>query len=218
MPNKIDRAHFAANFPSSALFGKKLTADRKAGFDAIFDYWDEVGAGGSLAWPAYAMATAWHETGGTMQPVREGFKKTDIEACDHVTAYCKKQGIANYAARHANGHSYYGRGYVQLTHGDNYKKTGERLGLTTALYDKPDDVMQAGVSARILMLGMMDGLFRPAKGRLADYFDGSKQDWFEARELINGDKAKKPTWAGGKRIGDLIADYGKGFFGALRYG
>jgi hypothetical protein len=218
MPNAIiDRDHFATKFPSGALFGKKLTPSRKAGFDAIFDYWDSVGGGRSLAWPAYALATAWHETGGTMQPVREGFKTSDVEACDHVTAYCKKQGVKNYAARHPNGHSYYGRGYVQLTHGDNYKDSGSRLGVGNVLYDNPDQVMQPGTAAQILMLGMMDGRFRPAKGKLADYFDGTTEKWFEARELINGDKSKKPGWANGKRIGDLIADYGKGFFGALRY-
>jgi hypothetical protein len=214
---RIDRDHFANNFPSSALHGKKLNASRKEGFDAVFDYWDSLGEGRSLAWPAYALATAWHETGGTMQPVREGFKKTDAEACDHVTKYCKDQGIANYAARHPNGHSYYGRGYVQLTHGDNYKKTGKRLNLNGALYDNPDKVMQPTTAAAILLSGMMDGLFRPAKGKLADYFDDNNQRWFDARELINGDKNKKPAWAGGKKIGTLIEEYGKAFFGALRY-
>ena len=121
MPKKIDRNHFAQNFPSGAVFGQSLTASRKPGFDAVFDCWDSVGDGRSLACPAYALATAWHETGGKMLPVREGFKATDADACAHVSDYCKKQGIANYAARHPNGHSYYGRGYVQLTHGDNYK-------------------------------------------------------------------------------------------------
>jgi hypothetical protein len=64
---------------------------------------------------------------------------------------------------------------------------------------------------------MIEGLFRPAKGKLADYFDGASERWFDARELINGDKNKMPRWAEGKKIGTLIADYGKGFHGALRY-
>ena len=108
----IDRDFFAKNFPSSALFGAKLTNSRKTGFDGIFDVWDSIELYESLEWLAYELATAWHETGGTMLPVREGFKKTDKEAFDHVTAYCKKKGITNYAARHTNGNSYYGRGYV----------------------------------------------------------------------------------------------------------
>lgn len=110
-----------------------------------------------------------------------------------MTAYCKKQGIANYAARHPNGNSYYGRGYVQLTHGGNYKKMGKRLGLGDALYDRPDDVMKPAVGGRILLVGMIEGLFRPAHGKLAGYFDGTAQRWFDARDLINGDKNKKPA-------------------------
>lgn len=213
----IDRRFFAENFPRAAVARKTLTANRKTGFDAIFDCWEQVGGGGNLAWLAYALATAWHETGAEMLPVREGFKRTDAEACDHVTEYCRRRHIANYAKRHANGNSYYGRGYVQLTHGDNYKTMGRRLGFGNALYDRPDDVMDPEVSARILLVGMMDGLFRPTKGKLADYFDIEGARWYKARELINGDKHRRPEWAGGKRIGDLIAGYGQGFFRVLRY-
>jgi hypothetical protein len=213
----VNRAYFRANFPSDALSGKTLTADRQTGFEAIFDVWDSVEHYDVLEWIAYALATAWHETGATMQPVREGFKKTDQEACDHVTAYCQKKGISNYAARLSNGNSYYGRGYVQLTHADNYKKMGAKLGMGDSLYDNPESVLQAGLSAKILIVGLMDGLFRPAKGTLFDYFNGQSQRWFDARDLVNGDKNAAPTWAGGKKIGTLVGDYGKSFFGALRY-
>ncbi len=215
--HRIDRDFFAQNFPSSALARKRLTNGRRPGFDAIFDCWERIGGGGNLAWPAYALATAWHETGGEMLPVREGFKTIDSEACDHVAAYCRRNGIANYAARHPNGHSYYGRGYVQLTHGDNYKKMGRRLGMGDALYDNPDEVMKPEIGALILLVGMIEGVFRPDRGKLADYFNMQGARWFEARELINGDKAKTPSWANGKSIGELIAGYGKGFFGVLRY-
>lgn len=213
----VDRNFFAANFPSPALFGKKLTPTRKVGFDAIFDVWDGYGDDDPLEGLAYALATAWHETGAQMQPVREGFKTTDAAAYAAVTAYCAAQGIPNYAARDPNGNSYYGRGYVQLTHGSNYKKTGAHLGVANALYDRPDDVLKPKTGGQILLEGMIHGLFRPAHGTLSDYFDGTAKRWFDARDLINGDKNKKPAWAGGKKIGTLIADYGKGFFGALQY-
>jgi hypothetical protein len=215
MSNKVDRQHFYANFPSKALFGKKLTASRQQGFEGIFDIWDEVDQFDILEWLAYALATAWHETGGEMQPVREGFAKTDAGAYEAVTNYCAKKGIDNYAKRHGNGHSYYGRGYVQLTHANNYSKMGERLGLGTTLYDSPDSVMQPAVGGRVLLVGMIDGLFRPSFGRLYDYFNGRAQQWVDARDLINGDKAKTPKWAEGKSIGQLISQYGKGFRSAL---
>jgi hypothetical protein len=67
-----------------------------------------------------------------------------------------------------------------------------------------------------LIVGLMNGLFRPAKGTLFDYFSGQSQRWFDARDLVNGDKNADPAWAGGKKIGTLIGDYGKSFLGALR--
>lgn len=216
MPNKVDRSHFYDNFPKAALFGKGLNDKRREGFAAIFDVWDQVDEFDILEWLAYALATAWHETGGQMQPVREGFAASDAAAYEAVSKYCAKQGIDNYAKRHGNGNSYYGRGYVQLTHANNYKRMGERLELGARLYDDPDGVMQPAVGGRILLVGMIDGLFRPAKGRLFDYFNGTAQRWHDARELINGDKDKKPAWANGQSIGGLVAQYGKGFKGALR--
>jgi hypothetical protein len=213
---KIDRANFASKFPSDVLYGGTLTASRKEGFDAIFDVWDSRETYDSPEWLAYALATAWHETGGKMQPVREGFKESDAAAYQAVTDYCKEKGISNYAARHSNGKSYYGRGYVQLTHGENYKKIGKHLELGDALYDSPDDVLEPAIGARILLVGMMDGLFRPSKGTLIDYFSGATQRWFDARDLINGDKNTTAKWAK-KKIGTLVADYGKGFLSALAY-
>lgn len=217
MEPRVDRDHFRKSFPSSALFGKKLTDARWSGFTAVFDHWDSIESYDSLEWLSYELATAWHETGGLMLPVREGFAASDAEAYDRVTAYCKAHGIFNYATRHQNGHSYYGRGYIQLTHGENYKKMGKALGLGDALYDDPDRVLVPQTGARILIHGMMDGLFRPSKGGLSDYFNGANHDWFGARDIVNGDKDKRPKWLGGVSIGEAIAAYGKAFRGALRY-
>ena len=216
MGGKIDRKFFYDNFPSGKLFGKKMSPSRQQGFDAIFDAWEQMAPDGNLDWLAYGLATAWHETGGTMQPVREGFKATDAEACDHVTAYCKKAGVANYAAREPNGKSYYGRGYVQLTHADNYKKCGQRLGFGSTLHDDPDKVMEPKVAAQIMLDGMIHGVFRPKFGKVADYFNGAGRRWVDARDLINGDKKKVPNWTGGKSLGALIGGYGQAFRGALR--
>jgi hypothetical protein len=213
----VDRKYFYDNFPSKALGVKSLTASQKQGFDAIFDVWDSIKDYDSLEWLAYELATPWHETGRTMQPVREGFAKTDAEAYQHVTNYCAKNHIDNYARRHPNGNSYYGRGYVQLTHAANYTKTSKRLGLGELLYNSPDEVMKPKVAAQILITGLMEGLFRPKYGTLIDYFSGPTQRWFDARDLVNGDKNKTPKWAKGKKIGTLVADYGKAFFGSLKY-
>jgi predicted chitinase len=202
----INRNKFFDNFPKKSLDNKALNDSRKEGFNAIFDAWDKRGAGLDVGGLAYAFATAWHETGAMMQPVREGFAKTDAGAVAAVTAFCKRQGIKNYAERQPNGKSYYGRGYVQLTFADNYKKMGKTLGFGDDLFNDPDKVLDPEIGADILVAGMIGGLFRPAKGKLSKYFSPATHDWVEARELINGDK---------KKNGQMIANYAKGFFAAL---
>jgi Chitinase class I len=213
----IDRDYFVSNFPANSLGSKNLTPSRAEGFNAIFDAWDDIDHYDVLEWLAYILATTWHETGATMLPVRESFAKTDAEAYANVTAYCLKKGISNYAMRHSNGKSYYGRGYVQLTHATNYKGIGERLGVGDELYADPDKVMLPKVAAQIILIGLMEGRFRSAYGNLLSHFDGKKQRWFDARDLVNGDKNSKPKWAGGKKMGTIVGDYGKAFFPALRY-
>lgn len=210
----INRKKFFDNFPKSSLDNKGLTAPRQEGFTAIFDAWDKRGTGLDIGGLAYALATAWHETGARMQPVREGFASTDAGAVAAVTAFCKKKGIKNYAARQANGKSYYGRGYVQLTHADNYKKMGTTLGMGSKLFDDPDEVLDPEIGGDILVAGMIGGLFRPAKGKITKYFTADTHNWFDARELINGDKNVKVK-GNTKTNGQMIADYGKGFFAAL---
>jgi hypothetical protein len=212
----VDRTYFFANFPSGKLYGKALSPSRKKGFLAIFDVWDAIPEYDYPEWLAYALATAWHETVATMQPVREALKKTDQEAYEAVTAYCKKQGKSNYAARLGNGKSYYGRGYVQLTHAANYMNAGKRLGFGDALYADPDRVMDPEVAAKIMLTGMIEGMFRPKYGTLIDYFNSNEQRWFDARDLINGDKNKTPKWAGGKSTGEIIASYGRAFRDVIR--
>ena len=211
----INRKKFYDAFPKGSLDNKGLTDPRKEGFEAIFDAWDKRGAGLDIGGLAYAFATAWHETGARMQPVREGFASTDDGAVKAVTAYCAKQGIKNYAARQPpKGNSYYGRGYVQLTFADNYSKMGKTLGFGTQLFDDPDKVLDPEIGGDILVAGMIGGLFRPAKGPLTKYFTPTVHNWFDARDMINGDKNVKLR-GNPKTNGQMVADYGKGFFAAL---
>jgi hypothetical protein len=149
----------------------------------FIDHWEGRG-GGDLRWLAYAMATAHGEVGKALKPVREGFKDNDAAARAHV-AYLLKIGkiSRNYALPDAEtGHSYYGRGFVQITHKDNYSRLGQALGLD--LVNRPDLALEPGVAVRILFTGMERGLFTSL--RLASYFLGGKEDWLNARRIING--------------------------------
>jgi hypothetical protein len=96
-------------------FSPNLTQQQVDGFNAILSYWESL-ALQDLRWLAYILATANHETGGLMQPVREGFCKTDEGSIKAVTDLYNKGIIAqNYAIPDPNGNSYFGRGLVQIT-------------------------------------------------------------------------------------------------------
>lgn len=196
----IDRAAFFARVTD--VFNRAPSTGQREGFHAILDAWERSGHT-DPRWLAYALATAWHETGTKMQPVREGFKTSDEASIAHVTRMFERGRISkNYAKPEANGKSYFGRGYVQLTHGRNYKKMGEALGMDQALYDDPSLALDAALSARILLVGMTDGHFTGKK--LPDYFNDTKEDWRSARRIVNAlDRA------------DDIAKYGRSFHAAL---
>ena len=76
---------------------------------------------------------------------------------------------------------YYGRGFVQLTLEDNYRKWGNILKIP--LLEKPDLALQPDIAARILAVGLRDGLFTGRK--LSDYGTGASFDVGGARDIVN---------------------------------
>lgn len=174
-------------------FGGSLGQSTVSGIEAILDAWDASGLT-DLRWEAYILATALSEVGRNMQPVREGFKTTDAEA----RAYVKSKGY-DYAEV-INGQVYYGRGLVQLTWFDNYRKMGDILDVD--LTGNPDLALRPDIASLIMFEGMTRGTFTGKK--LADYFNDEITDWKNARKIVNGlDRA------------DEIAAYGKAFYAAL---
>lgn len=187
----VNRTTFFS-YARRAPFGGRLTQQQIDGLNAVLDAWEQCRET-SLPWLAYILATAFHETRATMSPVREGFAKTDRAARKAVAK--RKYALVE------NGHVYYGRGLVQLTWGENYKKMGKRIGVD--LYNNPDLAIAPAISARILVVGMVEGLFTGK--RLEHYFGPSVNDIIGARKIINGtDKAH------------LIASYHDQFLGALQ--
>ena len=83
------------------------------------------------------------------------------------------------------GFLYRGRGYVQLTGRANYATWAELL--NEDIVNNPDLVAKNPVvAARILVEGMRDGRFR--QRRLSEFLNGGDPDFFNARDIINGDK------------------------------
>ncbi|AGR48034.1 chitinase [Sinorhizobium phage phiM7] len=192
------------------LFRGSLTADQVKGMDAILNRMVKLDA----RWLAYALATAFHETGGRMVPIMEnlnysakGLRATFpkyFNLADAAKYERKPQAIANraYGNRMGNGPEasgdgwkYRGRGLVQITGKDNYTKYG--------IADNPDRALEPDVAVMIMFDGMTAGKFTGKK--LSDYFDADTTDWVGARKIINGlDKAEK------------IAGEAKAFFAAIQ--
>lgn len=197
---KVNRERFFDNYRS--LFGGSLIEKRVDGYNALFDYWENSTLN-DLRWLAYALATGHHETGKRMEPVREGFCKTDECSIKAVTRLFEQGKIKrNYALPHPNGNSYFGRGLVQLTHGHNYEKLGKAIGVGMALYDSPSLALDLKISVKLMFVGMFEGLF--TGHRFAQYLNNTVSDWVKARQIINGlDRA------------ELIAGYAEKFFSCL---
>lgn len=160
---------------------RKLSQEQVEGLNTIVRYMSARGV--PRAWLAYMLATTHHETAKWMWPIREGAfrygtKYTDHRARRAVAALAAKGIIRyDYARPHANGHSYYGRGLVQITHKSNYDKFG--------IGDNPDKALEWEHALDIMYRGMVDGMFR--KMSLKD-LDPNNPDYFNARDIINGDK------------------------------
>ncbi|MFG7490133.1 hypothetical protein [Methylorubrum rhodesianum] len=165
MAASLNRAAFYAAVRAS-LFGGRLTASQVAGMDAILDAAPTLLGTTSLG---YALATTFHETARTMQPIEE---------------YGRGKG-KSYGPT-----GFWGRGFVQLTWDTNYAKATARLrqlGYLRAdedLVKTPKLAMRLDLAAPILFVGMAEGWFTGKK--LADYFGGGRYDPVGARRIING--------------------------------
>ncbi|SHO65803.1 Predicted chitinase [Pseudoxanthobacter soli DSM 19599] len=181
-------------------FGRLLTSAQAAGIEAILDAWRQDHAEGDPRQLAYVLATAYHETAGTMEPVAEyggdEYKRNLYDVTGRDPARARAMGNTE----PGDGPRYAGRGFVQLTWKNNYARAGRKLGLD--LVGQPDDAMKPDIAARILVRGMAEGWFTGKK--LGDYIAGAACDWKGARRIVNGtDKA------------DLIAGYAAAFHAAL---
>lgn len=168
-----------------SLFGGSMSQKKVLGMETILNEW-EAEKLTDLRYLAYMLATTYHETAHTMEPVAEyghgkGRKYGEPDPVTHQT--------------------YYGRGFVQLTWKGNYEAMSKVTGVD--LVNDPDKAMDISIATKILFYGMLHGSFTGKK--LSDYFNDLTTDWIKARRIINGlDKA------------DLIAGYAEKFFTALK--
>ena len=175
-----------------SLYGGRLTQGQVDGLSKIVEY------GVKWEYPreqlSYILATAYHETARWMQPIREGARRYGLDYSDksarRAVAQIHAKGIirTNYALPAGPyKQSYYGRGLVQITWHDNYKKFANLL--KKDLEKNPDLALDWDVALDIMFLGMRDGMFTGKK--LSDY--SFPKDFRVARAIVNGDTRKNGT-------------------------
>ncbi|MBY3134996.1 hypothetical protein [Rhizobium laguerreae] len=187
----MDRAFFF-DVVRHGLFKGELTQPQVVGITAILDAWEERFADADRRWLAYILATAYHETAYTMQPVRETLAESDVRAVEILeTAFAAGRLSwvkTPYWRPDEDGRSWLGRGLVQLTHKRNYEAMSVLTGID--LVADPDRAMEMDAAVTILIEGMLQGSFTGHK--LADHLNATTADWVNARRIVNGtDRAEK---------------------------
>jgi len=125
---------------NSGMFGCGLKPDQVKGLQTVCSA--AKAANWPLAFTAYALATACHETNSTMQPVREAYWLSE-----------------NWRRNNLRYFPFYGRGYVQLTWKDNYVKADRELNLGGKLSNNVELALDPDIAARVMVRGMEEGWF-----------------------------------------------------------
>lgn len=125
---------------NSGIFGNGLKPDQVKGLQTVCCA--AKAANWPLAFTAYALATACHETAYTMQPVREAYWLSE-----------------NWRRNNLRYYPFYGRGYVQLTWKENYDKADRALNLGGQLSNNLELALDPDIAARIMVRGMQEGWF-----------------------------------------------------------
>jgi len=172
------------------MFGK-LKQSQVDGLNAILRATESL----PITHRAYLLATVFHETAKTMQPITEYGPRSYFSKYDTGRL---ASALGNTPEADGDGYRYRGRGYPMLTGFDNYKRASDNLGVD--FVHNPSLALRPDYAARILVLGSSEGWFTGRK--LGDYLPG---DYEGARRVINGtDRAA------------TIAGYARRFEAALR--
>lgn len=193
-----DRAFFDA--VRKGVLGPALDQGEVDGCKAIL----AAMSGAPLSHAAYALATAAHETAHSMQPIKEYGGPSYLTRMYDPNGQRPSLAKANGNTVPGDGIKYCGRGYVQLTWRNNYKRAGDKIGYP--LEGNPDLAMRPDIAAQIMRRGMEEGWFT---GKALDHFlpksgPADRAAYVNCRRIINGlDKAGQ------------IADYALQFEAAL---
>ncbi|RQR49646.1 glycoside hydrolase family 19 protein [Burkholderia sp. Bp9126] len=161
----------------------------------ILDYYEKYkNKECNIPYIAYMLATARLETKKYhkdlkkfiyFEPTTEGGEKSYFNKYDPVLADTEKhrqRAKDNGNTEQGDGYTYRGRGYVQVTWKNNYQAIGQQIGVDLA--SEPDRMLEPEIAAWATVYGMERGIFTGKK--LSDYVNDERQDYVNARRIING--------------------------------
>lgn len=156
------------------LFEGALEQIHVDGQNVILAVWEYEGGGTPMddqRWLAYMLATVYKETATRMWPITEYGSEEYLKGKDY--------------------YPFIGRGFVQLTWEDNYRKASQILSLYDErdLVEHPDLALDSLIATRCLFRGMAEGWFTGAK--LGQFFNDKEDNPYDARTIINGHDCAK---------------------------
>lgn len=185
----IDRKTFYREIRKS-LFRDGLSQAQVDGLNRLLDTWFRYYSARPITWLAYCLATSYHETGRTMEPVQEKGGRAYLMHNYDVTGRNPERARRYGNTQPGDGVRYSGKGDVQLTWKDNYGRATAMLRnlhsdfARVDLVRHPEQALDPRISALILFEGCITGLF--TRHKLGDYLDHPKKDYRGARAVVNG--------------------------------
>lgn len=183
----VNRASFFNRLKTYGLFSK-LNTGNVQGMAAIIDEYERLGWF-DLRWLAYIMATVYHETIRTMQPIEELGRG---KGKPYGSKLKYGGGPGKRVAYTCPDKIYFGRGHTQNTWFEIYEKLSNTKRAKDENWDflnNPELLLQMKPSIWATFFAMSTGLYTGRK--LSQYFDGAKEYPVKARAIINGsDKAE----------------------------
>ena len=148
----------------------KFTQDEVNALDEVLNIYEQNKDSFLLQQWAYIFATIFHESNGTMKPIKEAYYMGEEWRKAHLSYY-----------------PYYGRDFVHTTHKVNYAKFSTLVGVDLVKY--PERISEPKIATKILLHGFTNGTWTGKK--ISDYINEKKCLYVAARKCINWtDKAE----------------------------
>jgi predicted chitinase len=136
-----------------------------------------------IRWAAYMLATVHKETMFSFKASTKEGGRGGESAYAQAVQVVDALGVRG-PKNTEYSNSYYGRGYVQLTWEENYRKIGKAYGIGEELHINPDRAHELQIAYFAATHGMRHGVYTDHS--LSRHINGDHCDYRSARQIING--------------------------------